>query len=91
MDSTFVNMRNHGINVYTCVSTCVYPTVQCTCIYICLDIHAYTYTCMYFIPQTNQVNQGSSLNPDFTAARHILKFPFLHLFYNVDKVGPQGY
>ena len=32
------------------------------------------------------MNQGTALDPDFSAARHILKFPFLHIFYNTDKV-----
>ena len=41
---------------------------------------------MYVSMQTSQVNQSTSLDPDFSAARHILKFPFLHIFYSADKV-----
>ena len=46
---------------------------------------------LFFIPQTSQVNQGSVLSPDFSAALSILKLPFLHMFTNVDKVSNSDY
>ena len=41
-----------------------------------------------YSPQTSQVNNGTSMEPNFDPLRQILKFPFLHLLDNGERVSP---
>lgn len=41
-----------------------------------------------FSPQTSQINSGTSVDPNFDPLRQILKFPFLHLLDNGERVSP---
>ena len=41
-----------------------------------------------YSPQTSQVNNGTSVEPNFDPLRQILKFPFLHLLDNGERVSP---
>lgn len=38
--------------------------------------------------QTSEINHGTIVERDFTAARLILKIPFLHLLHSIERVRP---